>query len=104
MAKRIFVLRGVPDREADSVRSLLVDSGIPFYETPRGNFGISMAALWVSNDSDAAKARKIIEEYQSQLGNTPVQKTGFNINWRFLPWGILLVLLLFWMMSMGLTR
>jgi hypothetical protein len=104
MAKRIFMLRGVPDKEADDVRALLSDSDIPFYETPRGNYGISMAALWLSNDGDEERARRIIEEYQSQFGDKPVQKAGLNINWRMLPWGILLLLLLFWMLSMGLTR
>ena len=98
------MLRGVPDKEADDVRSLLADSGIPYYETPRGNFGISMAALWVSNDSDAVRARELLEEYQSGLGGQKIEKTGLNVNWRMLPWGILLVLLLVWMISMGLAR
>ena len=104
MAIRIFQVGGVPEREVDDIRSLLADSGIPYYETPRGNFGISMAAFWVSNDSDAVRARELIEEYQSELGGQEIEKAGLNVNWRMLPWGILLVLLLVWMISMGLAR
>jgi hypothetical protein len=104
MAKRIFEIKGVPDKEVEDVRSLLNESKIPYYETPGGNYGISMAAFWVSNDNDAAHARKVIGDYQAQFGDKQLKKAGFKVNWRLLPWGILLLVLLFWMVSLGLSR
>lgn len=64
MAKILFRLRQVPDDEADDVRRLLDQNSIDWYETSAGKFQISFPAIWVRDDSDEARARKLIEDYQ----------------------------------------
>lgn len=66
MAARVFNLRNVPDDEADEVRQVLEDAAIEFYETPAGFWGLSVPALWVTNDSDKSRAKALIDEYQVQ--------------------------------------
>jgi len=66
MAALLFKLRGVPDDEAEEVRALLTASGIEHYETPGGNWGISMPAIWVRDDSRLSEARALIDEYQRE--------------------------------------
>ncbi len=64
MAKLLFSLRGVPDDEADEVRDLLSTHEFDYYETSAGNWGVSMPALWISNDGELAKARELLDVYQ----------------------------------------
>ena len=64
MAILLFRLRGVPDDEADAVRSLLADHHIAFYETSAGNWGISIPAIWLQDDRDLEKARSLIADYE----------------------------------------
>lgn len=104
MAKRIFQIGGVPDREVEDIRHLLREKKIAFYETPKGNFGLSMAAIWVANDRDAIRANEIICEYQAKLGQKENGHTPTRINWHLVPWAILLLMVLAWMMVMGYTR
>lgn len=66
MAVQLFILRGVPDDEADDVRKLLTDHGIDFYETPPGNWGISMPALWLNNEYQLERAKSLIDDYEEQ--------------------------------------
>ncbi len=66
MPVKLFALNGVPDDEADDVRALLTASEIDFYETSAGNWGISIAAIWLHDDSQLAKARALLDEYQRQ--------------------------------------
>lgn len=66
MALRLFPLRGVPDDEADDVRALLTDNAIEFYETPAGNWGISMPAIWLQDDSQLQRAKTLIGNYQAR--------------------------------------
>jgi hypothetical protein len=66
MSTLLFSLRGVPDDEADEVRELLVEHNINFYETPAGNWGVSMPALWLKDDSDLANAQILLNIYQQQ--------------------------------------
>ena len=105
MAKRIFEIGAAPESEVEGVRSALRDYGVPFYETPRGNYGRSMAALWVENDADYSKARQVIEQYQATYrANAGADGAKSKLNWRLVPWGILLVILLVWMLAMGYSR
>lgn len=63
----LFRLNGVPEDEADDVRELLATHGISFYETSAGRFGISLAAIWLRDDSgDLARARQLIDAYQDE--------------------------------------
>ncbi len=68
MSKQIFRLRNVPDDEAEEIRLLLREHGIEFYETPGGNWGISMPALWLNDDNEhqAEEASALIEQYQEE--------------------------------------
>jgi Family of unknown function (DUF6164) len=86
MAILLFSLRGVPEDEADEVRKLLTERNIDFYETSAGNWGISMPALWLRDDTELKKARLVLNAYQQQrslnsrenylrLKNTGQQKT-----------------------------
>ena len=59
-------MNGVPDDEAEEVRDLLTQSGIDFYETPPGNWGISMPAIWLRDDSQLDRARALIDAYQEE--------------------------------------
>lgn len=70
MSILLFSLRGVPDDEADEVRELLTEQDIDFYETPPGNWGISMPALWLRNDDNLAKAQSLLNAYQQQRAIT----------------------------------
>jgi len=62
----LFKLRHVPDDEAEEVRELLQQHDIDFYETTAGTWGISLPALWLHDESQQAKAKQVIEDYQQQ--------------------------------------
>ncbi len=64
MSKLLFKLRGVPDDEAEEVRALLVEHQIDFYETSAGNWGISMPAIWVRDESRYPEAKVLLDNYQ----------------------------------------
>lgn len=68
MAKLIFKLKSVPDDEADDVKNLLTDNKIDFYETPPGNWKISMHGLWLKNEAEYDQAKALIDEYQLERG------------------------------------
>lgn len=64
MAVLIFRLNGVSDEEAQDVRELLSDNALDSYETSAGRWGVSVAGLWLVNDSDKGRARELIDAYQ----------------------------------------
>ncbi len=66
MPAQLFKLRGVPDDEAEEIRALLQEHTIDFYETPAGNWGISMPSIWLNDELQLEQARTLIEEYQQQ--------------------------------------
>jgi hypothetical protein len=66
MAKLLFHLNAVDEEEANEVRVLLESASIPCYETHAGKWGISVAAIWVSNDEDFEQARRLLDEYQHE--------------------------------------
>lgn len=66
MAELLFKLNGVPEDEAYEVRALLEDAGIEFYETHAGNWGVSLAAIWLHDDSQLEEAKVLLEEYQEK--------------------------------------
>lgn len=66
MPVKLFSLRGVPDDEAEEIRVLLTKHVIDYYETPAGNWGVSMPAIWVKDDSQLARAKSLIEDYQRE--------------------------------------
>jgi len=66
MAIQVFRLRNVPDDEAEEIRQLLTEHHIDFYETPAGNWGISMPALWLKDEAQLDRAKALIARYQQQ--------------------------------------
>jgi len=64
MAKLLFKLKSVFDDEADDIKNLLTDNQIDFYESPAGNWGISMHALWLNDESQYETAKNLIDKYQ----------------------------------------
>ncbi|AEJ00250.1 hypothetical protein Nit79A3_0362 [Nitrosomonas sp. Is79A3] len=66
MAKILFRLNGVSDDETNEVRELLTNNAIDFYETSPGNWGVSMPAIWLSNDDQFEKAKALLNAYQNE--------------------------------------
>lgn len=66
MALLLFKLNGVPEDEAVEVRELLAENAIDVYETEAGRWGISLAAIWLRDESQLARARALIDDYQLQ--------------------------------------
>ncbi|MDX8392839.1 MAG: DUF6164 family protein [Mariprofundaceae bacterium] len=66
MGVLLFKLRHVPDDEARDVRQLLNEHDIEFYETSAGNWGVSMPAIWLQNESRLSEARALLKHYQQQ--------------------------------------
>jgi len=66
MAVQLIVLRGVPEDEADAIRDLLRGARIDFYETPEGNWGVSLPAIWLQDDDQLERARTLLGDYQVQ--------------------------------------
>ncbi|GGY01524.1 hypothetical protein GCM10007160_31790 [Litchfieldella qijiaojingensis] len=67
MAVLLFKLNNVPEEEAEEVRRLLCEHEFEFYETSAGRWRLSVAAIWLKDDSQAAAARAVIDEYQAEL-------------------------------------
>ena len=70
MPVMLINLRGVPEDEANEIRELLQENDINFYETPPGNWGISMPALWVKEASQKQLAEPILQQYHQQRAAT----------------------------------
>ena len=66
MPVRLFDLRGGPEDEAEEVRALLTNHKIEFYETSAGNWGISVPAIWLHDDTHFEQAKQIIAQYQEE--------------------------------------
>ena len=66
MAVRLFSLHNVPDDEAEEVRELLASHALDCYESPEGNWGISMPAIWLRDEGQLQQARSLIAEYQEK--------------------------------------
>jgi hypothetical protein len=66
MPVKLFSLHNVPDDEAEEVRELLRSNEIDFYETPAGNWGISVAYIWLHDENELEKAKALIDNYQQE--------------------------------------
>ena len=64
MAKLIFKLKSVPYDESDDIKNLLTENKIDFYESPAGNWEISVHALWLNDEAQCIQAKQLIDEYQ----------------------------------------
>ena len=65
MAKLLLNMRMVPEDEADEVRGFLDANDIGFHETRPSRWGISYGGIWVSDDVDYPRARRLMDEYQA---------------------------------------
>ena len=65
MAKLLLNMRLVPEDEADDVRDFLRANDIAFHETRPSRWGISHGGIWVSDDADFPRARKLMDDYQA---------------------------------------
>lgn len=68
MATLLFKLKHVPEDEAQDVRALLEEHGLDYYETPGGRWGFSVEAIWLVDDRQAPRARRLLEDYQQARG------------------------------------
>ncbi|MDH3713859.1 MAG: DUF6164 family protein [Gammaproteobacteria bacterium] len=66
MPVQLIRLRGVHEDEARELRELLETHGIDFYETPAGNWGVSMPAIWLRDETELAQAQALLNDYQAQ--------------------------------------
>jgi len=66
MSTLLFKLRNVPEDEAADVRELLEKHNLDYYETSAGSWGISLAAIWLKDDTRLDQAKSILQEYQQQ--------------------------------------
>ncbi len=62
----LFRLNGVPDDEAEDIRALLDDNAIDYYETDAGRWGISVAAIWLRDDTHLQTAHTLINTYEEE--------------------------------------
>lgn len=65
MAKLLLNMRMVPDDEADDVRGFLDANNLGFHETPPSRWGFSFGGIWISDDADYPRARRLMDEYQA---------------------------------------
>ena len=66
MAIQLVRLRNVPSDELEELYALMEENDIEVYETPAGNWGISMPALWLRHDDDHARAKALLEAYEQE--------------------------------------
>lgn len=66
MAALLFRLAQVPEDEQEDIRQLLDDGGFDVYETSAGFFGLGVAAIWLRDREQLARAQQAIDDYQQQ--------------------------------------
>jgi hypothetical protein len=66
VSKLLFKMRGAPEDEAEEIRALLENSGIDYFETSSGRWGLGMPAIWVVDVDRFQEARALIDQYQEQ--------------------------------------
>jgi len=64
MSVLLFKLNGVPEDEAEAIRTRLDEQEITYYETSAGNWGVSLAAIWLNDEARLGEAQAVIEGYQ----------------------------------------
>lgn len=70
MAALLFRLRNVPENEASAVRKMLDEHHVDYYETDAGNWGISMPAIWINDDSRLSEYKTLIDKWQQDYAAT----------------------------------
>ena len=80
MPTLLFRLQGVDAEEAQEVRQLLKDHALEFYETSAGWWGTGVAAIWLVDDTEAAKARDLLDEYQGKRALEARRRNDLGLN------------------------
>lgn len=63
MAHLLYRLNQLPEDEIIEIRQLLDEADIDYYETSGGNWGISLAAIWLPDDHQLEEAKALLENY-----------------------------------------
>lgn len=66
MTRLLMNLRGVPEDEAAEVRELLDEHAVDYYETPPNRWGISMGGIWLRDEADHERVRRLLDDYQAR--------------------------------------
>lgn len=66
MTRLLMNLRGVPEDEAAEVRELLDENAVDYYETPPNRWGISMGGIWLRDEDDYERVRRLLDDYQAR--------------------------------------
>lgn len=87
MSVLIFRLNGASEEEAAELRELLEQNNVAFYETSAGRWGISVAGIWLRDESQKQRARELIDQYQGdrkkQFEHWWAEQPGFLMGlWR----------------------
>jgi hypothetical protein len=65
MARLLLNMRMVPEDEADDVRAFLDEHAIGYHETLPSRWGISYGGIWISDEADYPRARRLMDAYQA---------------------------------------
>jgi len=66
MATQLVKLRQVPADELEEIYALMEAHEIEVYETGAGSWGISMPALWLSNDDQLEQAKDLLKQHEEE--------------------------------------
>jgi len=70
MATLLFRLNQVPEDEADDIRQLLDEGDFDIFETSAGFWGLGVAAIWLRDTTQLARAQQLIDDYQQKRAET----------------------------------
>lgn len=120
MAKRLFSCALSATDELDFFSDIMEKNQIEYYIVPGSSFGLSKPTLWIKNNEDFDKAKKLFqsheasyaararEEYQQETGYNPDAKGKEKYQFLlqhlykrrfFIPWVILGFVCLYWYLS-----
>ncbi len=63
MSKLILKLRNVPEDETAEILTLLDQHQVLYTVTEASSWGISPAAIWLTDETDAPRVRKLLDDY-----------------------------------------
>lgn len=108
---KVFDIGGASGEEVETIRDLLEENGIEYYETAHSSYGPTAAAIWVHSERDHKRAREIIDAMQADLRvkNKSQQadkrhELERRQKMRFLPFAIFVLIILLYMLLFGVTR
>ena len=93
MAIRLLGYSGLPKEDIANIKYLLSERNIQYYETPPGNWGASMAALWVYTEDAYIDALQIINNYQKETDKEQKQIVKTEKYMKPFYWFILIIIL-----------